>query len=90
MSSQLADEYLRATDYNLATLSELLMLKSSSRIRINRQFEICMRMLVTCVDFASEMDMHSSFANRVNEVLDNAARKWSVRGSLEAWVVSQR
>ncbi len=38
MSNQLADEYLRATDHNLTTLSELLTLKSSSRTRINRQF----------------------------------------------------
>ena len=85
MSNQLADEYLRATYHNLTTLSELLALKSSSRTRINRQFEICVHMLVMCVEFASEMDMRSSFANRVNEVLNNAARKGSVRESLEAW-----
>lgn len=37
----LATHYAEATEMNLATLSELCMLKSSSQSRIKRQTSIC-------------------------------------------------
>jgi hypothetical protein len=51
----LATHYAEATEWNLATLSELCMLKSSSQARINRQTSICHKMLQVCQEWEPEI-----------------------------------
>ncbi len=52
----LATAYVEATERNLATLEELAMLKSSSKSRVNRQRDICLKMLLTCVPLKDSVD----------------------------------
>lgn len=76
---QLLVEYVRATEINLATLGELMFLKSSSKSRIKRQRDICFNMLKVCQEYGSEIpwsgyaglsvDHHT--CSRVKELLDN-------------------
>ena len=54
--NQLIDEYVYATEVNLATLSELAGIKSSSKSRIKRQTNICHKMLQVCQEYASEIE----------------------------------
>jgi hypothetical protein len=56
--NQLLDEYVCATEINLATLSELCGIKSSSKCRIDRQKSICLKMLQVCQEYASEIKWH--------------------------------
>jgi len=51
----LATHYAEATEWNLATLSELCHLKSSSQVRINRQTSICQKMLQVCQEWEPEI-----------------------------------
>ena len=52
---QLLVEYVRATEINLATLGELMFLKSSSKSRIKRQRDICFNILKLCQENESEI-----------------------------------
>lgn len=57
----LADKYAEATEWNLATLEELCTLKSSSKVRIERQIGICAYMVQACMDHALEVSSKSYF-----------------------------
>lgn len=47
----LASEYATATEWNLATLEEMALIKGTSASRIRRQRGICERMLILCLSF---------------------------------------
>jgi hypothetical protein len=65
----LADEYLLATNWNLATLDELTMLKSSSNYRIGRQRGICETMLHVCQEYEGLLSERAITASRVRKIL---------------------
>jgi hypothetical protein len=77
----LATRYAEATEWNLATLSELSMLKSSSQSRIKRQTSICQKMLQVCQEWEPEIDFGdiTRFSNhvapRVKMLLDRAKER---------------
>ena len=85
--NQLLEAYLWATEVNLATLSELAYLKSSSKSRINRQKSICTKMLQVCQEYGSEIEWHGwnevqvgrQSCSRVKELLATEAGR--ARGS---------
>jgi hypothetical protein len=52
----LEDAYAYATECNLATLSELHDIKSSSKSRIGRQTRICAQMLEVCRHIDEKID----------------------------------
>lgn len=54
--SQLVCDYFDATECNLATLSELMRLKSTSLRRIERQTRICLSMLTVCRQHEDKID----------------------------------
>lgn len=66
--NQLLAEYVRATEINLATLGELIFIKSSSKCRIKRQRDICERMLKVCQEYASEIEWHGYTSTEVGRV----------------------
>ena len=71
----LEDAYAYATECNLATLSELNDIKSSSKSRIGRQVRICAQMLEVCrhidekIDWRPAGDAGSSRYLRTYELL---------------------
>ena len=84
----LANEYAYATEISLATLSGLLMRKSSAKCEIQRQTNICLRQLQVCLAHKTEIDWGSEWRKdfgRVEELLD-AAAKSNLNTALEAWV----
>lgn len=73
MSKLLEEAYLEATEWNLATLDELCMIKSSSKHRIDRQKSICGKMLAICATFDRETRAHASCRPmRTNRLLDES------------------
>lgn len=44
-------EYAKATEWNLATLEEMALIKSTSERRLERQSKICAMMLDVCATF---------------------------------------
>lgn len=66
--NQLLAEYVRATETNLATLGELIFIKSSSKCRIKRQRDICERMLRVCQEYASEIEWRGWTSTEVGRV----------------------
>jgi hypothetical protein len=89
----LATHYVEATEWNLATLSELCMLKSSSQARINRQTSICRKMLQVCQEWEPEIDWNqahpatsSRLAPRVYNLLKAAKEEpEGLEGALIRW-----
>jgi len=92
----LATEYATATEYNLATLSELCHLKSSSQSRIRRQTNICRTMLQVCQEYYTDIefgtcrsDVRTLFARtapRVHEILKAAKEEpEGLEGALIRW-----
>lgn len=83
----LATCYAEATEYNLATLSELCMLKSSSQARIKRQTSICHKMLQVCQEYLPEIDWGSGWSPRASQVhkLLQAASESNLEQALEEW-----
>ncbi len=73
MSKFLEESYLEATEWNMATLDELCMIKSSSKHRIDRQKSICGKMLAICATFDPETRKRASCRPmRTNNLLDEA------------------
>ena len=75
----LATKYAVATEWNLATLEELNILKGTSKSRIARQRGICIRMLGECRSYMDQIDWRyegtsSRTALRAYQVLQ-AAKK---------------
>lgn len=72
----LASEFAYATECNLATLDELLSIRTSSERRIKRQQEICRKMLQVCQEHFTDIDWnggrYGSLAGRAHEILKNA------------------
>jgi len=88
----LATSYAVATEWNLATLSELCYLKSSSQSRIKRQTRICHDMLQVCQEYESEIDFGNipnrgnHTAPRVKYLLDRAKEEpEGLEGALLRW-----
>lgn len=52
--TRLEEEYLQATEWNLATLGELVERKSSSKARVDRQKLIVVKMLLVCRDISKD------------------------------------
>mgnify|MGYP000750366674 CR=1 FL=1 len=68
----LVNDFAYATECNLATLGELLGIKSSSKSRINRQRGICLTMLQALFKYRPEIDWGGSYHpnySRVQEIL---------------------
>lgn len=59
----IAENYVEATEWNLATLSELCRIKSSSQCRIKRQTNICFKMLQVCQEYASQVNWREDYNN---------------------------
>lgn len=93
---QLLDEYVYATEVNLATLSELAELKSTAKYRLARQRSICHKMLQVCQEFASEIEWHGptevsigrkGSCSRVKEMLENAkSEPEGLAGALDRYI----
>jgi hypothetical protein len=88
----LATHYAEATEWNLATLSELCMLKSSSQARINRQTSICRKMLQVCQEWEPEIEWQpvygapSRLSPRVYDLLEAAKHtSGGLEGALIKW-----
>lgn len=47
-SEWLSAEYVKATEWNLATLEEMAIIKGTSICRVRRQRDICAKMLDVC------------------------------------------
>ncbi len=65
----LMDEYVYATECNLATLDTLCMRKGSSKSDIRRQTSICARMLRVCQSFPDAHSIHSRHSTRVGKLI---------------------
>jgi hypothetical protein len=63
------EKYVIATEWQLATLEELEDLKSSSKVRTQRQREICNRMLNECRFFKHAEIREIPGVGRVKEAL---------------------
>lgn len=70
----LTENYVDATEWNLATLSELCRIKSSSQRRIKRQTNICFKMLQVCQEYESEVNWRESY----NGGSSLAPRTWKI------------
>ena len=88
----LATHYAVATEWNLATLSELCMLKSSSQSRINRQTSICLKMLQVCQEWQPDINFGSMtcYSNhampRVEKLLEMSKNEpEGLEGALIRW-----
>lgn len=85
----LENEYACATECNLATLGELLCIKSSSQSRCNRQRSICLTMLRVCQEIESKLDL-SEFGCKFGRVRDllKAAKKepQGLEGALDRYI----
>jgi hypothetical protein len=85
----LATHYAEATEWNLATLSELCMLKSSSQARINRQTSICRKMLQVCQKWEPEIEWGNfprCVAPRVAKLMEMAKDEpEGLEGALIRW-----
>lgn len=64
-ADSLAAEYIKATEWQLATLSGICMVKKTSKSEIRRQSNICRDMLLICVGLECE---HPSISNRCGRV----------------------
>ena len=85
----LATHYAEATEWNLATLSQLCSLKSSSQARINRQTSICHKMLQVCQEWEPEIEWglpYRSIAPRTLKLLKAAKEEpEGLEGALTRW-----
>lgn len=69
------NQYAYATECNLATLSSLLMKKSSPKSEVQRQRNICTEMLAVCLEHKAHITFHDGSWNghhhgRVEEILN--------------------
>lgn len=88
----LSEDYIQATEWNLATLEELACLKSSSKNRIERQRSICQSMLVVAKTLVeANPDMESVWRKkgyRVYALLGDAGL--GIRGALDGMITKCR
>lgn len=85
--SVLEQEYARATEWNLATLEELALLKSSSDSRVRRQVGICEKMLEVCAQLE---DVDWTKAGMASRMLAEMRRGATARRVLEVEVDALR
>jgi hypothetical protein len=74
-TSSLMDEYVHATDCNLATLEHYCMVKKFSQSDILRQGMICERMLTVCNGFPDEYSIHSRHSSRIAPLILEARKE---------------
>lgn len=92
-SFNLAGEYAYATECNFATLSGLVLKKSSAKSEISRQRSICLRMLTVCANQKAEIDWggdyHPNFG-RVQRVLEDAEKNGGFESAMDRFVAGER
>lgn len=80
----LANSLAEATEWNLATLEDLMMLKSSSKSRIQRQKNIVSKMLgVLSVEYP-HIDVSSYKIVRLNQIL--AVDASNIQAKFDKWL----
>lgn len=87
-----------ATECDLATLSGLLLLKSSSKSSIKRQRSICLKLLENCGAVYEWIDWGHAYRpknHRVQDILDASGKgpvekktQPSVEKALDAWIAA--
>jgi hypothetical protein len=86
---RIEQEYAYATEINLATLEELVSLKSSSKSRVERQRGICLRMLHVCKAVEAHLDFraHGCRSPRVGKLLEAAKSiPEGIEGALDTFI----
>jgi hypothetical protein len=69
-SEWLGIEYAKATEWALATLEEMALIKSTSTSRVRRQQSICVKMLDVCFGLAPDpFDATARRGNRSDRLL---------------------
>lgn len=84
----LANDMAWATECNLATLSDLLSVKRTSKSKITRQTNICLKMLETCLEHRALITWGHAWRDhfgRVQEILE-AADASNLSDAFAAWV----
>ena len=87
----LENEYAYATEINLATLGELLDIKSTSQSRKNRQRSICLTMLRVCQQIEDKLDLseYGCKCGRVRDMLKAAKHEaGGVEGALDRYILT--
>jgi hypothetical protein len=87
----LENEYAYATECDLATLGELLSIKSSSQSRCNRQRSICLKMLRVCQEIESKLDLseYGCKCGRVKDMLKGAKHEATgIEGALDRYILT--
>lgn len=85
----LEDEYAYATECNLATISEMRDIKSTSKSRLERQIRITSRMLSVCYHIQEKIDWRpvggskSSRYLRVAELLERGRTETEFKLAIE-------
>jgi len=91
-SFDLAGEYAYATECNFATLSGLVLKKSSAKSEIKRQRSICLRMLQVCATHKAEIDWGGGLTHhfgRVQRTLEDA-EKTDFESAMDRFVAFQQ
>lgn len=90
MTNQLVLHYAEAAEWNLATLDELISIKSSSKSRIDRQQGICLKMLRVCLVFRDQILRDGTGVDarcgRVRDILKAAQNRGNLDAALSEWV----
>lgn len=86
------NEYATATEWNLATLDEMISVKATSERRLDRQFDICYRMLLVCKELtASSKSLDWKGNGRVVEILDaGKTEPEGLKAALRRWFNAHR
>jgi hypothetical protein len=83
------NQYANATEYNLATLSGLLLKKSSAKSEVSRQTNICTEMLAVCWEHKANIVFGNGWSHhygRVEEVVKAAeANGGNLATALAEW-----
>jgi hypothetical protein len=77
------------TDCNLATLSEMVYTKSTSKTRKTRQAAICTEMVECCREVADVIDWGNDWSHkhsRVKDILDLAKSDASIADAVQVWM----
>lgn len=91
-TAQTLDEaFVYATDVNLATLEDLLMVKKTSKSKVRRQRSICLSMLKVCgsallnsTQVRWGYDTHKEFS-RVSDLLGSSEPE-AIEGALDRYI----
>lgn len=83
----LSEAYLEATEWNLATLDQVVTLKSSAKSAISRQRSICNQMLMVCTRLDVDLEGRTTKYLRVRDLLRTSkASGNSIEVCLDAFI----